>query len=118
MNRRFALDRFVSWAEDQIENGTDPNARFVARSMEIDNGNKIWKVWLRVAARNTPEEIVFIRGDEVDTLRFNCGDETRQFHSHKRDVSFSERTLKVQTDGITICEAGTTSTGRRGSFPV
>ena len=115
---RFDLDAFISWANDQIDMRDDPLTRFTRKGYEMDNGNKTWKFRLRETSRGNNENIIFIRGDSVDTIRFEFGDSIRQFHAHKRNLRFTDRRLKVMTDGVTVCTAGTTKTSQRGPFPL
>jgi len=117
-NYRFNLDTFISWAESQTETSNDGLAQFMFKEYEMDNGNKMWRFRLRETCRSNPEDIVFIRGDSVDTIRFEFGDSSRQFHAHKRNLRFTDRRLKVMTDGVTVCTAGTTKTSQRGPFPL
>jgi len=118
---RFSLEAFIEWCERQQETSVSPSARFICEDYEMGNGNKMWKFRLRESARDAPEDVVFIRGADTDTLRFNYGEETRQFHAHRRDIRFTERTLTVYADnGAEMCRAGTTTTRnrRRGPFPL
>jgi hypothetical protein len=117
-NYRFDLDAFVAWAESQMETSNDPFARFICKEYEMDNGNKMWKFRLRESCRDSCEDIMFIRGDSVDTIRFDFGGDTRQFHAHKRNVRFTNQRLKVKVDGTTLCTAGTNDTSQRGPFPL
>jgi len=124
-NHRFDLDAFIAWAESQMETSNDPFARFICKEYEMDNGNKMWKFRLRESCRDSCEDIMLIRGDSTDTIRFDFGVDTRQFHAHRRNLRFTDRTLKVMTDGstackpnTTICTAGTTTTHMRGPFPL
>jgi hypothetical protein len=117
---RFDLQKFIEWCERQQETSLDSLARFICEGREMDNGNRMWMFRLRESVRDAPEDVVFIRGADTDTLRFNCGDETRQFHAHRRDIRITERTLAVHADnGAEMCRAGTTTTrNRRGPFPL
>jgi len=120
-NTRLSLEAFIEWCERQQETSIDPLAQFICEDYDMDNGNKMWKFRLRESPRDAPEDIVFIRGADTDTLRFNYGEKTRQFHAHRRDFRFTERTLTVYADnGAEICRAGTTTTrnSRRGPFPL
>lgn len=106
-------DEFRRWCEAQIETSRSMTARIIT-----DTDEQI-RFRIREGEGNPPEDIILLRGREVDTLRFKAGPDTRQFHSHRRDITFHEKTLIVRTrDGEEICRAGTGTKNKRGPFPV
>lgn len=95
----------------------DTTARIIVNG-EVD-GTEMVKFRIRESVRDNPEDVILIKGREVDILRFESGSESTQFHIHKRDVTFHEKTLIVRTtDGREICRAGTGTKNKRGPFPI
>ena len=75
---------------------------------------------LREGERAHPEDIVLISEDSVDVLRFEHGDDARQYHAHRRDLRLCDKTLLVEDrrTGEVIARAGTGTRSKRGPFPV
>jgi hypothetical protein len=116
---RIDHEEFVEWCERQMPRSVSPTTRFIVKNDA--------KVKFRIREeRDAVHDIVLIKGDEADTIRFESSGrgvegrdtERRQFHTHKRNIRFAEFTLIVETeDGREICRAGTTSAKRLGAFP-
>jgi len=109
--RRFDMNAFRSWCERQAELSRSMTARVI-----VDDGETIR---FRIREEDTPEDIVFVRSDSTDTIRFEKGDETKQFHAHRRGVTFHDKTLIVRHEsGQEMYRAGTGTRNKRGPFPV
>lgn len=110
-DHRIDREAFEAWAERQMEQSRSPTSRIIKAD---DEG-----VRYRLREEGVPEDIVLLHGREVDTLRFEKGDDVRQFHAHRREFTFHGKTLIVrQPDGAEICRAGTGTRKRRGPFPL
>jgi len=114
--RRIDVDKFREWCEKQIENSCSPTARIIT-DFNYGDGDQI-RFRIREEPGESPEDIVLIRGKEVDTLRFEKGENMRQFHAHRRDFTMTDKTLTVRSHGREITRASTGTKGRRGGFPV
>ena len=109
-NTRIKTDEFVDWCERQAEQSRSMTSRI------IHDGDD--KVRFRLREEDTPEDIVLIKGKEVDTIRFEKGDTTKQYHAHKRDITMHDKTLIVRhSSGAEMCRAGTGTKNKRGPFP-
>ena len=109
---RLDTEKFVEWCEQQIKNSKAPSARIIAHNDEMI------RFRIREQTDRGPEDIVLIKGKEVDSIKFERGEETRGFHLHRRDVKLADKTLLVKTDGVEMCRAGTGTRNKRGPFPV
>ena len=110
-SRRFDIDAFRSWCDRQAELSRSTTARTI-----VDDGKTIR---FRIREEGTPEDIVFMRSDNTDTIRFEKGDKTKQFHAHRRGVTFHDKTLIVRhKSGQEMYRAGTGTRNKRGPFPV
>ena len=108
---RFDMNAFRSWCDRQTELSQSTTARVI-----VDDGETIR---FRIREEGTPEDIVFIRSDNTDTIRFEKGDKTKQFHAHRRGVTFHEKTLIVRHEsGQEMYRAGTGTRNKCGPFPV
>ena len=111
MTRKVDADSFRDWCEAQIENSRDTNARFIVDSED--------KIKFRIREFDRVEDITLIRDNDADVLRFTAEGESRQFMSHRRKITFHDKTLIVRTkDGDEICRAGTGTKNKKGAFPV
>lgn len=114
---RIDTETFVEWCEQQAEQSMCLTARIIANGEH--EGRQIVRFRIRESVRDDPEDITLIKGKGTDTLRFKCGDDTRQFHLHRRNVTLHEKTLIVRAkDGEEICRAGVGTKNKRGAFPV
>jgi len=110
----YRIDReaFREWCERQTDYSRSPTARIIV----IDEDT------LRFRLREETDDIadvVLMKGRDVDTIRFNRNGDVRQFHAHRREFTFGEKTLIVRDDdGREICRAGTGTKNRRGPFPI
>jgi len=111
-SRRLDTGSFVEWCEKQIENSRSSTARVIA------NDGDIVRFRIREETDRGPEDIVLIKTQDADLLRFERAEETRQFALHRRDVTLADKTLIVKTDGLEVCRAGTGTRNKRGPFPV
>ncbi len=109
---RIDTDEFVAWCEKQADQSRSMTARVI-----VNDGDTV-RFRIRESSERGPEDIVLIKGKEVDTIRFENGDNTRQFHLNRRDITLAEKTLLVKDDGREICRAGTGTKNKRGPFPV
>ncbi len=110
--RRLDTDEFVAWCEAQIDNSRCMTARVIV------NNDEMAKFRIREDNERGAEDITLIKGKNTDTIRFERGEKTRQFHLHRKDVDFGEKTLMVKADGVEVCRAGTGTRNKRGPFPV
>jgi len=110
--RHYDMAEFKNWCAEQIDNSRDMTARFI-----IDDEDH---VKFRIREASGVEDIEFIREENTDVLRFSSERGTRQFMSHRRTVTFHDKTLIVRTgdDGQEICRAGTGTANQKGPFPV
>jgi hypothetical protein len=109
--RRYDAAALREWCEAQIDKSRDTTARFI---IDDDDHMKF-----RIREASGVEDIEFIREDGVDVLRFSSERGTRQFMSHRREVTTHDKTLIVRAgDGQEICRAGTGTSKRKGPFPV
>ena len=111
-SRRVDTETFVAWCESQIPKSQSTTARIIA------NNDEMVKFRIREDSDRGPEDITLIKGKSADVLRFERGGETRQFRSHRRDITFADKTLMVKSDGMEVCRAGTGTRNKRGPFPV
>jgi len=110
--RRLDTDEFVNWCEEQIDNSQSTTARVIV------NNDEMAKFRIREDSDRGAEDITLIKGKNTDTIRFERNGNTRQFHLHRRDIDFGEKTLMVKSDGMEVCRAGTGTRNKRGPFPV
>ena len=110
--RRLDTDKFVDWCEAQIDNSQCLTARVI-----VANDDMV-RFRVREDSDRGAEDIVLIKGKNTDTIRFERGEETRQFHLHRRDIDFGDKTLMVKSNGQEVCRAGTGTRNKRGPFPV
>jgi len=112
-------EKFVEWAERQTENSQCVNARLISNGYEQENCVE-YHLRLRESIRDSPEDIVLLKTESADAIRFEYGSEVRQFLAHRRKIEFTEKTISVKTkDGKhTICTAGTGGRRQRGPFPL
>jgi len=109
--RRFDVSAFRDWCESQIDTSQSMTARFI-----IDDDDHLK---FRIREASGVEDIELIREDGADILRFSSERGTRQFMSHRRTVTFHDKTLIVRTDDEQeICRAGTGTRKQKGPFPV
>ena len=109
--QRFDMNAFRSWCGRQADLSRSTTARII-----VDDGET---VRFRIREEGTPEDIVFIRSDNTDTIRFEKGDKTKQFHAHRRGVTFHDKTLIVRhKSGAEMYRAGTGTRNKLGPFPV
>lgn len=82
----------------------------------VDDGELIR---FRIREEGTPEDIIFRRGRGTDIIRFEKGDNVKQFHSHRREATLHEKTLIIRHEsGDEMYRAGTGTRNQRGPFPV
>lgn len=112
MTRRVDTDQFIDWCEEQSEKSRSSTARYIG---EYEGEHRC-----RIREEREPEDIVLAKGRDVDVIRFEKGDETRQFAGHRRDFEFHDKTLIVRDKktGQRITSAGTGTRNRRGPFPI
>lgn len=112
MSDRLDTDEFIDWCERQAENSRSSTARYIG---EHEGEHKC-----RIREEKPPEDIVLVKGKNVDTVRFEKGDESRQFHLHRRDIELHDKTMIVRDKktGKRITSAGTGTRKRRGPFPL
>jgi len=113
--RRIDREEFIAWCEEQTEKSRSLSSRLITRSEE--------KVHFRLREGEredgAPEDIVLVDAGDADLLKFIHGDDHRQFASHRRKVTFHDKTLIVRSEeGDEICRAGTGTRQTRGPFPV
>ena len=110
-DRHMDKEQFVEWCKNQIPQSRSSTSRIIVNNDEM--------VRFRLREEGTPEDIVLIRSRNVDTIRFEKGDEVRGFHSHRREFTFHDKTMIVRTkDGQEICRAGTGTRNKKGPFPL
>ena len=110
---RFDMNAFRSWCERQIELSRSTTSRVI-----VDDGETI-RFRLREEPGTPAEDIVFIRSENTDTIRFEKGDVVKSFHAHRRGVTFHEKTLIVRhKSGQEMYRAGTGTRNKCGPFPV
>jgi hypothetical protein len=110
---RFNINKFRSWCDRQKELSRSTTARII-----IDDGETV-RFRLREESGTPPEDIVFIRSENTDTIRFEKGDSVKSFHAHRRGVTFHEKTLIIRhKSGEAMYRAGTGTRNKRGPFPV
>jgi hypothetical protein len=108
---RIDTETFVEWAEEQTEKSTSMTSRVIVSNDEMTR--------FRLREGNSIEDIVLIKGKNTDTIRFEKDGQTRQFHAHRRNITFHDKTLIVRTkDGQEICRAGTGTKNKLGPFPL
>ena len=112
MTRRVDTNQFIDWCEEQAEKSRSMTARYIG---EYEDEYRC-----RIREEREPEDVVLVKGNNVDTIRFEKGDDSRQFHGHRRDFEFHDKTLIVrdQDTGQRITSAGTGTRNRRGPFPL
>lgn len=111
--RRVDTETFVNWCEEQAEKSRSLTSRIIVNDEEM--------VKFRLREGEVQDDIVLIKGDGADTLRFVRNGNVRQFHAHRRGFTFHDKTLIVRdgdVDGPEICRAGTGTRNQRGPFPV
>jgi hypothetical protein len=108
---RIDTGEFVEWCEIQAEKSRSTTSRVIVNNDE--------QVKFRLREADDIEDIILIKGKNVDTIRFEKNCESRQFHAHRRDFTFHDKTLIVrQPDGTEICRAGTGTRNKKGAFPL
>jgi len=111
-SRHIDTETFVEWCEAQIEKSRCTTSRII-----VNNDDQI-KFRLRESERG-PEDIVLLKGKSADTVRFVTTEDTRQFHAHKRDFTFHDKTMIVRhSSGAEMARAGTGTRNKRGPFPI
>lgn len=110
---RVDANQFIEWCGRQIEQSRSNTSRI------INNTDEEIRYRLREEPGDEPEDIVLIKGKSVDTIRFKRGEDTRQFHAHRREITFHGKTMIVRhSNGCEICRAGTGTKNKCGPFPV
>jgi len=108
---RIDRDAFRDWCERQVDYSRSPTARIIVADAD--------RLRFRIREDDDVEDILLLKGRDVDTVRFEKNDESRQFHAHRREFTFHEKTLIVrQPDATAIVRAGTSAGRQRGAFPV
>lgn len=112
MGRRLDTGAFIDWCERQVDQSRSPTARYVGKH---NNEHRC-----RIREEGTPEDIVLVKGKDVDTIRFEKGDKVKQYHMHRRDVELHRKTMIIRDKktGDRINSAGTGTKKRRGPFPL
>lgn len=111
--RHVDTDEFRDWCDRQAKLSRSMTARVI-----MDDGETI-RFRIREGEGGAPEDIVLIKGDGTDTIRFEKGDDVKVFHAHRRDITLHEKTLIVRHEsGAEMYRAGTGTPNKRGPFPV
>lgn len=110
-SKKIDTETFVAWCKEQSEKSRSMTSRIIVNNDEM--------VKFRLREGDSIEDITLLKGENVDTLRFENEDEGTQFHLHKRDVTFHDKTLIVRhKSGQEMARAGTGTKNKKGPFPV
>lgn len=110
-DKRIDTEEFIAWCEQQAEQSQDSTSRIIVADDEM--------VKFRLREFDSVEDITLVKGKNVDTIRFEKGGRSRQFHAHRRDITLHAKTLIVRAgDGQEICRAGTGTRNKKGPFPL
>ncbi len=111
-DRRLDRKAFLNWCERQADQSRSRTARIIRADDEAV------RFRIREETERGPEDIILVKGKEVDIIRFERGETSQQFHLHRRDVKICDKTLIVQDGEYEICRAGTGTKNKRGPFPI
>ena len=110
-DKRIDTDAFVAWCEEQVKQSRSRTSRIIVNDDEM--------VKYRLREGDSVEDIILLKGENTDTLRFDRDGEKRQFHAHRRDVTFHDKTLIVRhSSGEEMARAGTGTRNKKGPFPI